>query len=214
MTAKETYLESLHLPPEGPDDGGTRARLLVAAVRMFAHDGYDTCTMRELAAAVGVKAPAIYNHYGSKQEVLAAAVGFVCNDFMTVVLSGLEDFPADERLFELARRHVRYKTDNLELARANDELLNPEFMARALPAAELRRITAALSTYRAIVRELISLASPGTVADHSVNGQVLTVAVIDVCDGVSVWFRPDGKLRADQVADHVCVLIRRLITPS
>lgn len=75
------------------DGAGTRARLLSAAVSLFARRGFDACTMRDLAAAVGIKAPAIYNHFSSKEEILGEAVEYALADFFGCVLDQLESDP-------------------------------------------------------------------------------------------------------------------------
>lgn len=205
-------LEGLDADRIAPDELATRSRLLIAAVHQFADRGYEASSMRELAAEVGVKAPAIYNHFSSKTEVLAAAVDHVLSDFLATVLPGLEDFPPQDRLFELLRRHVLYKTDNVAAARANDKLLDADFMTRVMPAAQRDRITAALGGYRTIVRDMIVEAAPGAATDAEVDLPVLTSAIIEMCDRVSAWFRPDGSLTGEAVAEQCCVIARRMVS--
>lgn len=193
------------------DDLATRNRLLVAAVKLFADRGYEASSMRELAAEVGVKAPAIYNHFESKSEVLVLAVDYALSDFLLTVLTGLEDFEPSERLFELLRRHALYKTADVALSRAQDRLVDASFMSRALPEAELGRYTSALAGYRAIVRDLLLLAAPQTANDPTVHVPVLVSALIEVVDRVSAWFRPDGTLTGDQIASQCVVIARRMV---
>ena|SRR5207248_1948092 len=52
----------------------TRERLLDAAARVFELKGYDGATVSLIAQEAGVTTGAIYAHYGSKAELLAAAV--------------------------------------------------------------------------------------------------------------------------------------------
>ena len=104
---------------DAPDDEqATKNRLFVAAVKLFADRGYEASSMRELAAEVGVKAPAIYNHFDSKTQVLSTAVDYALSDFLASVLTGLEEFPKQERLFELLRRHAPQDQRRRPCARA------------------------------------------------------------------------------------------------
>lgn len=167
--------------------------------------------MRELAAEVGVKAPAIYNHFDSKTQVLSTAVDYALSDFLASVLTGLEEFPKQERLFELLRRHARYKTNDVALARAQDKLVDADFMRRVLPPASYDRYTAALAGYRAIVRDLVVAAAPQSEHDPAVNLPVLVSALIEMVDRVSSWFRPDGTLSGDEIADQCVVIARRIV---
>jgi AcrR family transcriptional regulator len=52
----------------------TRARLLEAAARVFAGQGYARATTRELAAAAGVNEVTLFRHFGSKQGLFAAVI--------------------------------------------------------------------------------------------------------------------------------------------
>jgi AcrR family transcriptional regulator len=53
--------------------GGRRAAILQAALELFSRQGYQETGIDEIGAAAGVSGPAIYRHFGSKQELLAAS---------------------------------------------------------------------------------------------------------------------------------------------
>ena len=50
----------------------TREKILDAALDLFSVHGYEDTSVAEIAEAVGIKAPSLYNHYRSKQEIFAA----------------------------------------------------------------------------------------------------------------------------------------------
>lgn len=52
---------------------GTRERLLAATVASCVEHGYRGATMGDIAARAGVSAPAIYNHFSDKAELLVEA---------------------------------------------------------------------------------------------------------------------------------------------
>jgi AcrR family transcriptional regulator len=52
----------------------TKTLILGNALRLFAEKGYDSVTMREIAGMTGIKAPSIYKHYKSKQEIFTSIV--------------------------------------------------------------------------------------------------------------------------------------------
>ena len=49
-----------------------RPQLLNAAVRHFAEAGYDAASMRDIAAAAGMKAGSMYYYFSSKEDLLLA----------------------------------------------------------------------------------------------------------------------------------------------
>lgn len=59
----------------------SRARIHEAALRVVDADGLDGLSMRKLAAELGVRAPSLYGHVASKDELLHA----VANDLMEAV---------------------------------------------------------------------------------------------------------------------------------
>lgn len=61
-------------PPKLDDAGvGTRERLLAATVAACVEHGFEGTTVADIARRAGVSAPAIYNHFGGKVELLVAA---------------------------------------------------------------------------------------------------------------------------------------------
>jgi AcrR family transcriptional regulator len=52
----------------------TKQRVLDAAAEVFAEHGYEGARVAQIAAAAGLSVGAIYNHYQSKAELLAAVV--------------------------------------------------------------------------------------------------------------------------------------------
>lgn len=54
----------------------TRDRILDAARRLFAEEGYERTTIRTVAAAAGIHASMVMRYYGSKEGLFAAAATF------------------------------------------------------------------------------------------------------------------------------------------
>ena len=52
----------------------TRQRILEKALELFSENGYDAVSVGEIAAAVGVKAPSLYNHFPGKRAIFDAIV--------------------------------------------------------------------------------------------------------------------------------------------
>ncbi len=63
----------------------TREDILNAAVRAFARTGYQSVTMRDIAREAGYTAAALYTYFDNKQEILAALVKVVIDEFLEAV---------------------------------------------------------------------------------------------------------------------------------
>lgn len=49
---------------------GTKEKIMYEALSLFSVRGYDAVSVREIAAAVGIKESSIYNHYRNKKDIL------------------------------------------------------------------------------------------------------------------------------------------------
>lgn len=187
----------------------TRERLLQAALRQFSQRGFAATTVKQIAADVGLKAPAIYNHYASKEELLAAASTWALDAFQESVLGG--DDPALEpelRLEGLVRRHVVYQLNNLEVARANDLILDEVTLSETLPQEMSRDIRRRMRVHLDLVTELTALLiGPEPYPD----ARTTALSVTTLCDRVNVWYRPDGHYTVEEIADAYWVLAQRML---
>ena len=187
----------------------TRERLLQAALRRFSEQGFAGTTVKQIAADVGLKAPAIYNHYASKEELLVAASTWALGAFQAFVLGS--DDPSDQaidRLQGLVKRHVTYQLSNLELSRANDLILDEVLRQSMLPeemSVDIRgRMRTHLDLMTSLIAEVVGLASypsPRTTA----------LAITTLCDRASVWYRPEGDDTVEDIAEAHWILASRML---
>jgi AcrR family transcriptional regulator len=61
----------------------TRDRLLAAAKAQFEKDGYDNVTVAQIAAAAGVTAKTLFQHFPSKEDLLMAELGGVHDEMIS-----------------------------------------------------------------------------------------------------------------------------------
>ena len=75
-----------------PGDGATtgRQRILDEAAHLFLRHGYDGTSLRDIAAAVGMKAGSLYYHFASKDDLLEA----ILRQGMTVMVDAFEQAEA------------------------------------------------------------------------------------------------------------------------
>jgi TetR/AcrR family transcriptional regulator, cholesterol catabolism regulator len=184
----------------------TRDRVLDAAIRLFADRGFEACTMRDLGSAVGIKAPALYNHFASKEVLLGEAVEHTLREFFTRVVGPLPSDPDGAQLENVVRRYVFFQVEQREIARANDALLSTGTLRRVLPADKWDRIASALRALVDLLRALAVAEGP-SVSD----GFVTAVAITALCDRVSEWYRPEQRLNVEEIAEEIWLLVARMI---
>src|SRR4051812_48537271 len=56
-----------------------KASILEAAMKLFAERGFRGTTTREIAAAVGVSEPVLYEHFNTKRDIYSAIIDHTVN---------------------------------------------------------------------------------------------------------------------------------------
>jgi TetR/AcrR family transcriptional regulator, cholesterol catabolism regulator len=93
-----------------------RRELTREAARLFAEKGYHGAALSEIADALGVKAPSLYAHVASKQDLLYAIMREGAEAFHRALDELPEDVPVVERIRLALRAHLRVVADQLDLA--------------------------------------------------------------------------------------------------
>ncbi len=72
MYIMEEDKRSNHRRYPGRPLGNTKERIFRVALDLFSTKGYTDVGTRDIAAALNVKTPSLYNHYESKEAILDA----------------------------------------------------------------------------------------------------------------------------------------------
>lgn len=186
----------------------TRRQVVIAAIDLFGRKGFEACTMRDLAAVADIKAPSLYNHFSSKEQILAEAVLYAFGRFFRAVLEPLEEEDPEAWLEGIVRRHSAFQIEHPELARTNELILLDEQRINNLPAEDADRISAMRAHYTGILETLIR-ARTGWRSEHRLL--VASGAVTAICDRFGGNVRPPEALSAEQVASFNWDLIGRML---
>jgi AcrR family transcriptional regulator len=103
-----------------PPSGGTRERLLAAALDAFSRTGFEGTSNRDIERLAGVERGLLGYHFGSKQALWDAAVdGLFARYFaeLEALRGALRDVARHERARALIMAYARYNARNPELFR-------------------------------------------------------------------------------------------------
>lgn len=82
---------------------GARERLVVAAVDLFAEQGYDATTVAQIAERAGVTKSTFFRHFPDKRELLVAGQ----ETLSKLLAEGIADAPADASPLETVAEGLR-----------------------------------------------------------------------------------------------------------
>ena len=147
----------------------TKQKILDKALELFSVYGYDSVSVGEIAKAVGIKAPSLYNHFPSKQAIFDAIVASTAAQYEADtgridihVQDAAQDIPVfteitAEALFEKVRQIFEYSLHNEPASRFRHMMTMEQFRSPELAALYSRRYVERILDYHAgIFRALIA----------------------------------------------------------
>jgi AcrR family transcriptional regulator len=205
VTTGRKSLPRASLPPNLRAEGNRR-RVLEAALRLFAVQGFHGSSMRELAAVAEMQPSALYVHFPSKEQLLAELVRVGHEAHHDALRAALLDAGSDPvaQVTALVRVHVRMHATYPELAIVvNTEMgaLSKELVA---PGMALRKQGAAL------LRDVVERGT--TMGRFSPpDAAAATAAIAAMGLRIPYWYSPDAGMSVDVLADvHVELALRML----
>ncbi len=166
------------------------------AARLFREKGYHGSTLRELAKRAGVKGGSIYHHYSSKQEILYIIMDYTMTNLIHKVKQEIEGETSPlDKLRKAIKFHVEYHTVD------RDETFVADAELRSLEDQNYKKIVKMRDEYEKIYRDILQEAiNKGEIKVESFG--LASKALLQMCTGISYWYKPNGKQTICEIADR------------
>jgi AcrR family transcriptional regulator len=190
------------------ETGARRREIDDVASELFHEHGYAATSVRDIAKVLKIQGASLYAHVASKEDLLWAIVDRAAGDFERAADAAFaEVLTADpvERLAALVEAHVEVVTADPERSSVfvtEWRHLSPE---RRAAVADRR------DAYEARFRDTIA---EGTAvgAFRATDPAIAATFVLTALNGIATWYRPDGRLGPDRIADHYVELALRSLS--
>ncbi|WP_297769696.1 TetR/AcrR family transcriptional regulator [uncultured Roseovarius sp.] len=191
---------------QGSHSDITGPRIRLAALRLFARDGYAAVSMRQIAGEVGVQAGALYNYTPDKQTLLFDLMRAHMEDLLAAWdAEAPRDASALTVLEAFTRFHIRFNTRRAEAVFVSYMELRSLTLENFEVIERLRREyeTRLETILRAGAQEgVIVVAEP----------RIASMALIAMLTGVNTWYREQGRLSLSEVEAVYWGMVRRSVT--
>lgn len=182
-----------------------RERLIAAAVDIFYEQGFGRTTLDAVAQRVGMTKPFIYTHFQSKTELLAEICARGIRASMDVIDGALG-----------AKGSARDKLQRFSVGFVQAVLASQKHIAiytREEKNLAPRDREAIETLRRSFDRKLEQLLRAGVQAGEFrvIETPIAALSIGGIASWTSVWFRPGGRLSADEVAQRLGGLILALV---
>jgi TetR/AcrR family transcriptional regulator, cholesterol catabolism regulator len=188
--------------------GARRREIDAVASELFHANGYAATSVRDIARALDIQGASLYAHVASKEDLLFAIVDRAATDFeAAAMVADAESLNADpvERLAALVEAHVDVVTSDPE--RASVFVTEWRHLSPDRRAAIAERRDAYEQRFRATIAEGIAIG-----AFRQTDPAIAATFILTALNGIATWYRPDGRLSADRIADHFVDLALRCLT--
>lgn len=183
-----------------------------AAFDLFARRGFQITTVRDVMRACGLTQGALYNHFSSKDDLLATIIRSTQGVLEKECAEALSRAGSDptERLRAFTHIYtLRHARRRIEAVVANREF-------EWLDDTRLREIRASRRRIRdMLVRVLDEGARAGAFRSLRKGGRddlkIVAMAILNQCTYVAYWFRPGGAWIDEQVAELHADLALRIV---
>ncbi len=173
-----------------------------AALRLFKEKGYHATSMRDIAAAVGINKGSLYSYIKSKEDLLVP----VFEQAQGVLLTEIEQISADaslsptERLKRAIHAHVTAVADNLDIL----TVYLSEWRQLGAESLATNRDQRARHSYlfHEILREGVAAGE-----FRPMDTRIVMLGMIGMCNYLFRWYRPEGRLTPDQIADELIEMV-------
>lgn len=209
------------------DQSVNREDILLAAADVLQRNGYEATTMKDIAAAVNLTAASLYHHFRNKDAlllaVLEAGLDRIIRQIEPIVHS---DMRTDDKLRRMIHEHIVGLTEHTAVGAAMvfeirsligdktppsdanpaDQQAYADFIARR--DTFFARRDQFEDLFRCVIREGMEngIFRPVDVA-------IFTKTMLGAHNWVGVWYKPNGRLNGQQIADMMADSFLRALQP-
>lgn len=194
------------------DQSVNRQDILQAAAHVLQRNGYEATTMKDIAAEVHLTAASLYHHFNSKDAlllaVLEAGIEQILGEIEPIAHSGRS---CAEKLRRMIGAHIISLTENTAVGAAMvfeiKSLISDKYPSGNGSSADTARMIERREAFvarrdqfedlfRFVVREGIERGE-----FRAVDVPIFVKTLLGAHNWVGVWYRPEGRLSGQEIAD-------------
>src|SRR5262245_3324399 len=178
-------------------------QIYIAAARLFCDKGFDATSMSNIAEVVGMTKAGIYHFVpGGKKDLLFAVMNFGMDRLESEVIAPARAIrDAEQRLRSIIINHAKLITSGSGTDGHNPITIVVDEVAGLTPV-QVRKINQRKRTYLDLIRTTLDqLKEEGKLKE--VDVVVTAFSILGMMLWLSRWFRPDGRLSSEQLAEEL-----------
>jgi len=190
------------------ETGARRREIDEVASELFHANGYAATSVRDIARALDIQGASLYAHVASKEDLLWAIVDRSASAFEHAADRAVDetgDADAVERLAALVEAHVEVVAADPE--RSSVFVTEWRHLSGGRRAVIAGRRDAYEARFRETIRDGVTVG-----AFRPTDPAIAATFILTALNGIATWYRPDGRLSPDRIADHYVELALRSLS--
>ena len=178
-----------------------KEQILNTAVKLFKEKGYSASSMRDLAQELDIKAASLYSHIKSKEEILQIICFNVANDFFQS-LDGIEknNFTGKTRINAAIHSHIGV------IAKNRDKVVVFLNEWKHMGEPYISDFIEMRNQYESKFKEYLQYGiGKGEFEIDDLDFTTLTI--LSSLNWTSNWFKNDGKLTENEIANKLSTIL-------
>ncbi len=193
MAAQTVYLDATD---RSVGSDMTREDILEAAAQVFREKGFHGASMADIAASVNLQKASLYHHVASKQEILLELLERALTTLADEISKVSEQaLPADQKLRQMIRVYLQLLAEYPDLSSV---LL---FEHRSLDKKAHARHVPHRDHFEALWRDVVNEGRREKIFECPDSG-IAVRALMGTMNWTLTWYRPDGGLSINKIADE------------
>jgi AcrR family transcriptional regulator len=181
----------------------TREDILEAAAQVFRQKGFHGASMSDIAEAVNLQKASLYHHVASKQEILLAILDRALELLLERISAiTVQAASPDQKLQRMMREYLQILVENQDLASV---LL---FEHRSLERKQHARHVPNRDKFESLWKDVIAEGVKAKLFRCD-DPALATRGLLGIMNWTLTWYRTDGPLTIEQVADRYSDLLLR-----
>jgi AcrR family transcriptional regulator len=183
----------------------TRKLLLDKAAQMFSRQGYQSTSLKEIAAAADMKAGSLYYHFASKEalmvEVLDQSIQFISDTVAEEIEKLPDDYSFEMGLRAFMRGHLTAILEHPDYTTTT--IRNNGQIPKAVQISAHKK----REHYEQQWRNLMTQGKTENVIREELDEQLFRLMVLGCLNWSSVWYKPNAATIDDLVEQYADIFL-------
>ena len=185
-----------------------RARVIAAAVELFANKGFDGTSVQEIVQRAQVTKGAMYHYFTSKDDLLYE----IYHGLISAQLADLDEILSRRMSPPDTVHAIIANLIGTTAARAEETAVFVREMHR-LDDERLAAIRADRRRYHETFRAVVAKAQADGAFSAAVSAETVTLMVFGMVNQLPRWYRPTGPMTSAQLAEEVTAFVLAALRP-